>query len=78
MPQARAVAAADRAEAVGVGAGCGGRADVARFCHLIHIITGVSLFYGGGELIAPVTVYSYLRLLSSSASFLPPRCRHKN
>ena len=43
----------------------GERAGVA-FCHLIHIITGVSLFYDGGELIAPVTVSSCLCLLSSS------------
>jgi hypothetical protein len=55
-----------------------GRAGVARFCHLIHIITGVSLIYGGGKLIAPVTVSSCLRLLSSSAGFLPPRRRHKS
>ena len=54
------------------------RAGVARFCHLIHILTGVSLFYGGGELIASVTVSSCLRLLSSSAGFLPPRRRHKS
>ena len=54
-----------------------GQAGVARFCHLILIITGVSLFYGGDELIASVTVSSCLRLLSSSASFLPPRCWHK-
>ena len=33
-----------------------GRAGVARFCHLIHIIMGVSLIDGGGELIAQVTV----------------------
>jgi hypothetical protein len=51
---------------------------VARFCHLIHIISGVSLFYGGDELIAPVTVSSFLRLLSSSAGFLPPCHRHKS
>ena len=55
-----------------------GEAGVARFCHLIHIITGVSLLYGGGELIAPVTVSSCLRLLGSSAGFLPPRRRHKS
>jgi hypothetical protein len=45
---------------------------MARFCHLIHIITRVSLFYGGGKLILPVTVSSCLRLLSFSAGFLPP------
>ena len=38
----------------------GRRAGVARFCHLFHIITGVSLLYGGGELITPVTVSPYL------------------
>jgi len=48
------------------------RADVARFCHLIHIITGVFLLYGGGELIASITVSSCLHLLGSSAGFLPP------
>ena len=56
-------AGAGRAEAMGE-AWCGeaGRwaasewASVARFCHLIHIITGVSLLYGGGELNALVTV----------------------
>jgi hypothetical protein len=55
-----------------------GWAGVARFCHLIHIITGISLFYGGGELIATVTISSCLRLLSSSAGFLPPYHRHKS
>ena len=34
----------------------GQRAGMARFCHLIHIITGVSLLYDGGGLIAPVMV----------------------
>ena len=53
------------------------RAGVARFCHLIHIAMGVSLLYGGGELIAPVTVSSCLRLLGSSAVLLPPRRSHK-
>jgi len=50
---------------------------VARFCHLIHIIMGVSLLDGGGELIAPVTVSPCLRLLNSSAGSLSPGRRHK-
>jgi hypothetical protein len=72
VPHARACTAA------AAGRAGPGRTGVARFCHLIHIITGVSLFYGGGELIAPITVSSCLRLLSSSAGFLPPRRRHKS
>jgi hypothetical protein len=46
------------------------RAGEAGFCHSIHIITGVSLFYVGGGLIArvsPVTVYSRL------VSWVPPQ-----
>ena len=38
---------------------------------------GSFLLYGGGELIAPVTVSSCLCLLSFSVSSLPPRRRHK-
>ena len=51
---------------------------VSRFCHLINIIMGVSLLYGGGELIASVTVSSALRLLGFSAAFLPSRRSHKS
>ena len=59
------------AEAVGVAGGqrASGRAGVARFCHLIYIITRVSLLDGGGKLITPVTVSptpEILRCLSSS------------
>ena len=42
----------------------GERAGVAMFCHLIHIITGVTLFDGGGELIASVTVFFAFASLS--------------
>ena len=53
-----------RAVAVDVGRGrrAGGRRAGGRawpvFCHLIHIIMGVTPFDGGGELIASVTVLS--------------------
>jgi hypothetical protein len=54
-----------------------GRTDMAGFCHSIHIITGVSLFYVGGGLItivSPVTIYLRLRLLVYyAASSLPYR-----
>ena len=46
------------------------------FCHLIHIITGVIPFDGGGELIASVTVPSAFRLLGFSVVFLPLRRSH--
>ena len=73
-----------RAMGMGMGAGMGkarqasGRAAsewaaMARFCHLIHITMGVSLHDGEGELIAPVTVSSALRLLGFFAAFLPSR-----
>ena len=54
--------------------GRGRRAGGARFCHLIHIITGVSLLYGGGELIAPVTVSSvpYLCAHGEAGEQVPP------
>ena len=57
----------------------GERTGVARFCHLIHIIMGVSLLDGGGELIAPITVSPCLRLLNSSTGSLSlsPGRRHK-
>ena len=64
--------------AAATGRAMGGRAGVAMFCHLIHIIMGVSLLDGGDELIAPVTVSSCLRLLSFSAGFFPPRRRHRS
>ena len=80
--RARATATAGRARP-GRGRQTGGRresgrAGVARFCHLIHIIMGISVLDGGGELITPVTVSPCPRLMNSSAAFLPPRRIYKS
>ena len=83
MPRARAGAAAGRAMGVGVGVDQGRQAGGERAGGRGQILPlnphnyGSFLLYGGGELIAPVTVSSCLCLLSFSVSSLPPRRRHK-